>query len=245
LKLFNCKILPESLEEFIFSNNNTIGIVGFKEGLKYINLSANDFKIIYSEFPQSLEKLDISKNTNLCQLPKIERCLNLKSIDFSYTQISNMDNLPDSVEELFANNTNMKTISKFPNELLIFNACHANISEIKTNFPNNLKEFDVYFNNIEVLPNFPDSIENIDLSNNNLKLLPFFPETTSLIDLTNNDFNTEKIKQLKEEYKSTSIIFSEKTKIAKIPDKIVEQKFIPKFCESNPHFIIHTADYDI
>lgn len=249
LRIFHCNILPDSLEEFIFSNNNTIGIAGFKNGLKYINLSGNDFKEIYCNFPKTLEKLDISKNTNFSRLPRIEKLENLKIINLSHTKISNIDALPNCIEELFANNTNLTQILKFPDNLLCFNGCHANLIEITAKFPAKLREFDIYFNNIEFLQDFPDTIENLDLSNNKLKTIPFFPKTTTLVDLSCNPLDIETVDKLKDEYKNTSIIFSEKKNTSENENttepKIVKPKFTAVFCESNPHFIVHTTKYEV
>jgi Leucine-rich repeat (LRR) protein len=260
IRLVHCNFLPDSLEELIFTNNYTIGIAGLKRGLKRINLSGNDFKNIYCEIPHTIEHFDISKNKNLALLPKVLNCCNLRFIDISHTQVSNIDALPDSIEELIATSTQITSINKFPCNLRIFIAYKSNISEINTEFPVNLKEFDIYDNNVSKLPDFPNSIETIDLSNNKLMELPYFPETITSLDLKCNfSLDIVKIKELQEKCKNASILYSEKDEEYNLNstrqnnlmvenmfmNQMNRQKFIADFSESNPYHIIHTADYDV
>lgn len=254
LKLFHCNFLPDTLEELICVNNSTIGIAGFKNKLKRINLSENEFRNIYCEIPSTIEYFNISKNKNLNTMPKILNCSNLKFIDISYTQISNIDVLPDSVEELIATNTQITSINKFPSNLKIFTAFKSKISEINTEFPENLKEFDIYDNAVIKLPDFPNSIETVDLSSNKLEELPYFPETLLTLDLKRNfSLDIAKIKELQSRCKRATILYSEKgeeyTQINTFENmfmnRIPQARFTADFSESNPHYIIHATDYNV
>lgn len=258
IKLMNCNVLPASLEEFIFTNNKTIGIAGFKAGIKKIDLSRNKLKSIFCEFPETLGELNLSKNNFMQSLPNLSKCCNLEILDISNTCISNIDKLPNSIREIITFSTKIQKINKFPENLEIFIAYKCNISEINTEFPPKIREFDVYNNKLNKTPDFPNSIETIDLSNNDLMKLPYIPESIRDLDLKNNpNLNIEEIKELEKKYNCAKILYSTEkyitnnnsTKNSNLGlnyNNFIQRKiFNPNFSETNPHFIIHKCTYSI
>jgi hypothetical protein len=189
IDILDCNVLPNTLQKFNFSNNNTETIIGdFKEGLIELNLSCNKITNINCLFPVSIEILDLTCNELLKKLPNLSQNINFKKIDISDTLISNIDILPDNICYLESCNCHIEVINKLPSNLIVWKSFNGCISKILCNFPINIEELDLYNNNLQQIPEIPTSCINIDLRNNNLFVMPKFSLTNQIqIDLRNNN----------------------------------------------------------
>jgi hypothetical protein len=209
-----CDYLPDTLETFIFTGNQTLRILNLKNGLKYINFSRNEIRNIESPIPESVIELNLSNNKLMFLLPRIQNCMQLIDLDISNTNIMNIDTLPVNIQVLNAYGCKISQIDKFPRDLIKFIGYRSTITKITAEFPLNLREFDVFNNLLKEVPPFPSSIETIDLSHNILEKMPLFPQTTKTIDLKENSkLSLDEIKDAISQNPNVKIMFSEPSPI--------------------------------
>jgi hypothetical protein len=104
----------------------------------------------------------------------------------SNTAISNIDELPDNLENLDSCRCQIKKIKKLPKNLVTWKSYISGIEEIECDFPENLIEIDLFNNQLKTVPNLPKFAQTVDLSNNSLVKLPVIPLSIELIDLKQN-----------------------------------------------------------
>lgn len=245
ISILDCNILPNTLQKFNFSNNDTETIIGdFKEGLIELDLSCNKFTDINCLIPVSIEILDLSSNVLLKKLPNLSQNINLKKIDISDTLITNIDILPDSIIHLESCKCHIEVINKLPLNLIVWKSYSGSINKILCDFPINIEELDFYNNNLQQIPEIPISCKNIDLNNNNLLIMPKFSLINQIqIDLRNN--NKLLIPNYIKELNIKTILFNE---------NIIKQDYINIFQNrdnssyydnNNPHYIVLNKLYTI
>ena len=240
--VFECSILPNSLEEIVFTNNNTIYVGKFNEGIKKINLSNNKIVHLPSEFPLSLTELDMSSNENIKKI-NIKNNTNLEKIDISKTSVSEIDDFPDNIEILTANGCNIKIIQKFPTKLKEIIIYKNKIKKILCEFPENLETFDAYMNELSEIPEFPQTIKKIDLSRNEFEIFPNIPTSVDELDIAYNFFGEEEIKKIK---MFNSILERNGCEMNYLPmrNKKEEKKInLFSYEKSNKNYIIHKSTY--
>lgn len=165
IKLLDGSVLPDSLKSLIFQNNNACEIVGLKDGLLELDVSNNLLKELGCKFPTTLTKFAVSNN-KMFQLNQL---------------------FPDSLKELVANDTNIKSIDDFNDNIEKISTCRCYIPIVKK-FPANLKEWKNYVSNTHTIEcKFPEGMTHLDMFNNSLSKCPIIPNTMIDVDLSNND----------------------------------------------------------
>ena len=173
LQFFDASILPDCLTILNCFNNNIKEIIGLKNGIDDLNLSANSFIEINCEIPESVTMLDISGNSKLKYIPKLyNNGENIKIINMSNTSITTIDHLHDNIIKIEACRCNISVINKLPKNLINLKAYISTIEAINCEFPEFIEEVDLYNNSIISCSSFPKTIKYVDLSYNNLTEIP-------------------------------------------------------------------------
>lgn len=194
--------LPDSLKILKLQCTGILKVINLKEGLQDIDLSDNNLQNDVLEIPASVTKLDLSNNENLMRLPHFKSKTNLTKLDISKTNIRSIDELPDSINILYASNCNINTISKFPSCLMEFSANESKIFTIDAEFPPDLFELEICGNTLKTIPKLSQNIHSVDLSNNCLEKIPEFSDGFILqkLNLTMNPkLNVDEIKEFEKQ----------------------------------------------
>lgn len=207
IPIFDCSVLPDSVNSISFQYNETEVISNLKDGIVNLDVSQNKLRCIDGELSNSLVKLNVNENKN-----------------FRFTQ-----NLPNSLEELFANGTEITSIDNFNEGLKKLHTCRCNKLETIQKIPSTLKEwrnfssgtkeilcalphgmthFDMYHNWLTKCPDLPDTMIDVDLSSNDLEEIPHFFPTIKKIDLKQNSkISHDDIETLRKEMPTVTIVF--------------------------------------
>jgi hypothetical protein len=190
LQFFDASILPDCVKILNCFNNNIREIIGLKNGINDLNLSANSFIEINCEIPESVTVLDISANSKLEKIPKLYNDgENIITINMSNTSITTIDHLHDNIVKIEACRCNISVINKLPKKLTNLKAYISTIEAINCEFPEFIEEADLYNNSIVACASFPKTIKYVDLSYNNLTTIPIVHiESDGKIDIKFNKF---------------------------------------------------------
>lgn len=165
MRLLDGSVLPDSLISLSYQNNNTVEIVGLKDGILELDISNNMIRDLGCMLPENLIKLCVSNN---------------KLFQFNQP-------LPDSLKELIANDTSIKSIDNFGDNLEKLSTCRCHIPIVKK-FPANLKEWKNFVSRTEDIQcDFPQGMTHLDMFNNQLIKCPALPDTMTDVDLSSND----------------------------------------------------------
>lgn len=205
IKILDGSLIPDSVKYLKWSNNSTINIIKLKEGIETLNLTYNDFTEINCPIPSSVMELNLSDN-KLIILPQFiktnnsidDSYYNIYDLDISKTSITCIDELPDSIYKLSTCYCKIFEINKFPENLTIWKSFKSKVSKILCNFPQKLKDIDLYDSHLIFCPELPISIKTVDLAKNLLDNIPIFPMSIQQIDITDNtSIHDDEIKELK------------------------------------------------
>lgn len=169
--------------------NNEIRVLDLSESpnIKILNVSFNPLSNIVI-FPPNVEEI-IASSTNIKSLMYFHNLnkLRILKLNNNKSHNSSIEDLPDSITELYISQTQTGGIKKLPKSLEKLIAHNANITEFRMDkFPPNLKELDVYNNHLTELPELPDNMDEIDVSNNNLTTINKIPNVTGKFDTEGN-----------------------------------------------------------
>lgn len=179
----DCKDFPNSLTHIDFTSNKLQIITNINENVKTFILDSNRLKEII--LPKSMDKVSL-KDNKFDNLNFIKNMIYLRELDISDNNISDIDDIIDSVEILNVSKNSILEINKLPlslKELISYNNKIYKICE----FPKNLIKIDFYNNNFEKFPDLTDSIKWVDLSFNDLKKLPKNFKHLEYFDISSND----------------------------------------------------------
>jgi hypothetical protein len=240
IKIIDGSIFPDSLKILILNKNNITSIVNLKEGIIKLLANNNNLEKI-PNIPTTVQVLDVSDNENLSDLPP-SLSNNLLAISIADTLITNLEKLPNSVEELNSDNCILNKITKLPVNLKSWKSWRSKISCIECELPTGLQILNLYNNLLKEIPTLPDSIINVDLSKNNLEKIPNIPQNLMEIDLEDNELLD--IKQLKELEKNNigkKIMFNDEYfSFLETPEPSCF-----RYDENNPHYILLPKKYVI
>ncbi len=90
------------------------------------------------------EEINIA-NKNLSALPNLSRFIYLKKLNCSLNRISSLDNLPNSLIELYCNDNNITNLDNLPNKLKILDCSRNNIRNLN-NLPKSIEVLKYYGN---------------------------------------------------------------------------------------------------
>ena len=107
---------------------------------------------------------------NLTYIPSLERFYQLKELWCSYNQITQLDNLPNSLEKLYCSYNKITQLNNIPNTLQILDCSNNKIIQLY-NLPLTLEILYCSNNQITQLDNLPHSLEMIWCNNNQITQL--------------------------------------------------------------------------
>jgi hypothetical protein len=187
IPVLNGHILPNTIMNLKFTMNKTLNIVLLKEGIINLDLSYNSFSEVRCLIPSTVQTLKISYNKNFHKLPMFENeGENLRTLEIASTQITCIDELPNSIIYLDTSECPINTVNKLPKNLTVWKSYKSEIKQICCEFPDGLSEIDISDSKLETCPNFNAEIKTIDISSNFLVTIPDFPFTVQSVDVTNN-----------------------------------------------------------
>lgn len=229
-EVFDGKLIPSTVTDIIFKRCSIKRVINLQEGIKKLDLNKNSIEFIESEMPESLIYCNLSDN-DLKVLPKFKN--NLRELFVNDTKIESIDDLPDSVLEIYATSNSIPIINNLPKALEVLKIYKSEIIGIKCKIPDSVRILDLYDNNLRNVPNIPNSIVEIDLTANLLNELPSFKHCNKLRKLELG--NIKDIKLSKEQIKELHEFYMD----PKIEVKIDESIFIDlvqqiSMEESNP-----------
>lgn len=210
IEFFDGSTLSLSLKSLKFTSNKTKIITGLNNGLERINLGYNFFNEIDSVIPASVIELKLDNNVTLKSLPKFEDdgC-NLKILDISHTKISNIDDIPCTVQSLSTCGIEIQEVNKLPADLTEWKSYKCvKLRNINCEFPKGVIDLDFCDCALRKCPDIPQSVKRLDLSKNILQIIPDMPLTIDYVDLKHNEhLPDELIKQFQAKMPSSATIY--------------------------------------
>jgi len=210
IKNLDASVLPDNLEILIYQHNNTTKITGLKNGIKELDVSNNMLFNINCEYPQNLTKLCVSNNK--MYEPKLPFPDSLIEFIANDTNIRSIDNFGDNIEKLSTCRCVIKTVKKIPKNIKEWKNFVSRTQKIMCEFPEGMTCLDLFNNELEICPKLPKSMIDVDLSNNNLEEIPEFHENMKKIDFKQNSkLKTEDFKTIEKEMPNVNILYDTET----------------------------------
>ncbi len=195
--------LPATLETYNVQQCNVINLPPLPAGLRYLSIGSN-YNMIIPTFPNGLETLGLS-NLNLTSLPPIPNSVTyLSAMNNFFTSLTSfppnleklylntcqdlevLENLPNTLQQLYANGCNLSSIDYLPNSITTLHLHDNNLNSIP-NIPNSATTIRLENNNLTAIPALPTPLYQLTLANNSLYCVPFLPSTISTISLSGNN----------------------------------------------------------
>lgn len=183
--------IPDTVTELHLSKNK-ISFVDLSTSLniEMLNISSNPLNDLLL-FPPNIRSLNVS-SSNIDSVEHFEKLRYLTYLKISSSDIDNVDDLPDGIEELHMTKLMMGKsggkIDKLPHNLEKLIANNAGIRVINFHkFPPFLKYLDLSCNELFSLPEIvSENIHFLDVSNNNLMFVDNVPRDAGLLDYSKN-----------------------------------------------------------
>ena len=132
--------------------------------MEYITINENKIDINVTELDLSLKQLT--------EIPEeIKELKKLTKINLELNQITEINNLPEGLEDLRLSKNDIKIIDNLPSTLKYLDLSYNQIQEIN-NLPNQLKCLKINFNKIIEIKNLPLTLEQLELENNFINEIP-------------------------------------------------------------------------
>lgn len=183
------KLIDEELPpllQCLDAHKNQIDVVnlGNSKNIKVLNLAFNNLKYV-SKFPPNLYELNLSA-TDFSNASLLSVLTNLSVLKLNDCSVTTLDELPDSINQLYAthltlfggvNKAERGLISRLPKNLTKFKCQYCGVKRFGfTEFPKGLMFLDLYDNNLEHLPTLPIQVDYVDVSKNFLKSISNVPQ---------------------------------------------------------------------
>jgi hypothetical protein len=206
MRVFDASVLPDSVISIIYQNNNTLDVVGLKDGILELDISNNMLKELSCKIPPNIIRISVSNN----KLFQFSQPLpdSLKELVANDTCIRSIDDLNDNLEQLSTCRCNIPIVKKFPNSLKQWKNFVSHTEEIQCEFPKGMTHLDMFNNNLTKCPTLPDTMVDVDLSSNNLEEIPEFFPTLGKIDLKQNKrLKADDIQTIQKEMPTVNILY--------------------------------------
>ena len=102
----------------------------------------------------------------------------------SWLNITSLPELPETLTELYCENTQLSVLPKLP-ETLTHLYCNNTQLSVLPKLPETLKELSCSNTQLSVLPKLPDTLTHLWCWNTQLSVLPKLPETLIMLDCSN------------------------------------------------------------
>ena len=147
--------------------------------------SVFEIEAYLASLPADTEIINID-GKNLTYIPSLSRFKNLKELDCSINQLTELPSLPENLRKLYCYNNKLSRLPKL-NHLLEKIDCSDNSLGCLPSLNENLKELDCNDNCIIYLPPLNKNLELLDCSNNLLECLPTIPESLRQLYCSDNE----------------------------------------------------------
>jgi Leucine-rich repeat (LRR) protein len=147
-------------------------------------MSTFNIESFLDSLPSNTEKINIS-NKNLTYIQSLERFFQLKELICSYNQITQLDNLPNTLKELICSYNQITQLDNLPQNLKILDCSYNQIIQLD-NLPQNLEILHCYNNQIIQLDNLPNTLKKLYCSYNKLTQLDNLPHSLEMLWCDNN-----------------------------------------------------------
>jgi Leucine-rich repeat (LRR) protein len=137
-----------------------------------------------NSLPIDIKILDLS-NKNLTILPDLTKFTNLVKLYFHNNQIKELNNLPNTLQELDCSSNSITELNNLPNTLQGLNCSNNQIIKLN-NLPNTLQGLNCSNNQIIKLNNLPNTLQVLYCSSNYISDL-IIPNTLQQLSCSNNN----------------------------------------------------------
>ena len=127
-------------------------------------------------------------NLGLVNINGLSQFTSLLTLSVNVNSLTELTDLPESLENLYARNNQVNFLGDFPESLKNIDLRSNSLSYVNP-FPNGVKDLKLCFNNITTIPDLPDSLEIFYCAYNNLNALPAFPEKLKTALVYNNQIS--------------------------------------------------------
>lgn len=119
-----------------------------------------------NSLPDDIPKISILHRRNI-KLPSLERFTKLKYLECINCKITELPELPDSIETLYCGDNNLTYLPKLPSNLKCLHCPFNQLTELPE-LPNNLVKLVCYNNKLKSLPKIPKSLIVLSCAENEL-----------------------------------------------------------------------------
>lgn len=206
MRILDCSVLPDSVISLTYQNNNTTEIVGLKDSILELDISNNMLRELSCMLPANIVRLCVSNN-KLFQFNQLFPD-SLKELVANDTCIKSIDDFNDNLEKLSTCRCHIPVVKKFPANLKEWKNFVSRTEEIQCEFPHGMTHLDMFNNQLVKCPTLPDTMMDVDLSSNNLMEIPEFFPTMTKIDLKQNkNLKAEDLQTLQKEMPGVNIMY--------------------------------------
>jgi Leucine-rich repeat (LRR) protein len=119
------------------------------------------------------------------EILKLDNYNGINFINCSYSKLSSLPELPNSLIELYCSYNSLSNLPELPNPLITLASSSNDLSSLPE-LPNSLINLICNNNNLSSLPELPNSLRILDLATNNLSSLPELPNSLTNLDYYDN-----------------------------------------------------------
>ncbi len=122
-------------------------------------MTTSNIQEYLESLPDDIIELDVS-NKILSELPDISRFTKLQELYCHNNQITQLDNLPNSLQKLWCDSNQITRLDNLPNSLQELSCDNNQLTQLD-NLPNSLQELCCDSNQITQLDNLPNSLQKL------------------------------------------------------------------------------------
>ncbi len=134
-----------------------------------------------------IEEIDVF-GKNITQLPDLSKFQNMKTLNISYNNLTELPNLPNRLVTLRCNKNQLSQLPRLPSTLESLSCFHNQLS-VLPDLPDGLTELICNHNQLSKLPKLPSTLEHLVCNHNQLSQLPRLPSTLKTLECNNNQLS--------------------------------------------------------
>lgn len=156
------------------------------------NFRAAVYKEIKKTAPAPILDTDLTNiisldvpDKSIASLAGIQHFANLKSLDCSGNQLTELPMLPDKLESLACFGNRLKELPTLPDSLQSLSCSRNQLTKLPT-LPSGLENIHCSYNQLTALPELPTSLTTLICESNQLTVLPTLPASLTMLDCESN-----------------------------------------------------------
>jgi len=138
----------------------------YPKKLKILIINYYNDEVNYPDPPDSVIQMKVFGN-GLPKLPK-----NLKLLDFQHTDVTEIKQLPNTLEELYCSKCKIRFLPSLPKTLKVLSCSGCELEELPE-LPYGIEYINCSHNKLKYLPELPQSVKTLHCNNNQITKLPF------------------------------------------------------------------------